>query len=43
MDFNEAELKRTQFTARLRSGQLAPAQYAQALTSLQVTDAQGTI
>jgi len=43
MDFNEAEQKRIQFTARLRSGQLTPAQFAKALTSLQVTDARGTI
>ena len=43
MDFNEAEQKRIQFTARLRSGQLTPPQYARALTSLQVTDARGTI
>jgi len=43
MDFNEAEQKRIQFTSRLRSGHLTPPQYAKALTSLQVTDAHGTI
>ena len=43
MDFNEAEQKRIQFTSRLRSGHLTPPQYARALTSLQVTDARGTI
>src|SRR5665647_1992469 len=43
MDFNEAEQKRIQFSTRLRSGQLTPAQFAQALTSLRVTDARGTI
>jgi hypothetical protein len=43
MDFDEAEQKRNQFSARLRSGQLTPAQFAQALTSLQVTDARGMI
>jgi hypothetical protein len=43
MDFNEAEQKRIQFSTRLQSGQLTPAQFAQALTGLQVTDARGTI
>ncbi|MDO9325451.1 MAG: hypothetical protein Q7T80_10900 [Methanoregula sp.] len=43
MDFTEAEQKRIQFSTRLQSGQLTPAQYAKAVTSLQVTDARGTI
>jgi hypothetical protein len=43
MDFNEAEQKRVQFSTQLRSGQLTPPQFAQALISLQVTDARGTI
>jgi len=43
MDLSEAEQKRIDYSARRRSGQLTPAQYAKALTSLQVTDAHGTI
>jgi len=43
MDFNEAEQKRIQFSARLQSGRLTPTQFAKALTSLQVTDARGMI
>jgi hypothetical protein len=43
MDFNEAEQKRIQISTRLQLGQLTQAQFAQALTGLQVTDVRGTI